>query len=116
MILRQARNTKRRGAAALETAIVMLPVILLFCGVFQYGRLLMSWNVLNNAAREGCRYALVNNTKATVASDVDTLVRAKMGSQVAAFTSLTITVTGTHAGATVPVSQLVAGDFITVTV
>ena len=39
-------------------------------GVFEYGRLLMDWNVLNNAAREGCRYALVNNTSTTISTDV----------------------------------------------
>ena len=31
--------------------------------VFEYSRLLMDWNLLNNAAREGCRYALANNTE-----------------------------------------------------
>ena len=41
-------------------------------GVFEYGRLLMDWNVLNNAAREGCRYALANNTSTTISTDVTT--------------------------------------------
>ena len=116
MIVRKSRTVGRRGAAALETAMVMLPVILLFCGVFQYGRLLMSWNVLNNAAREGCRYALVNNTSPTIATDVDSVVRATMGGQVNYFTNFSVTVTGTHLGVTTPVNNLVAGDFITVTV
>jgi Flp pilus assembly protein TadG len=111
-----SRPSRRCGATAIETAFVMLPVILLLCGVFQYGRLLMSWNVLNNAAREGCRNALVNNTKSTIAADIDTLVRAKMGSQLASFTTFSVTVTGTHNGASVAVTNLVAGDFITVTV
>ena len=35
-------------------------------GVFEYSRLLMDWNLLNNAAREGCRYALANNTSTTI--------------------------------------------------
>jgi len=94
----------------------MLPVVLLFCGVFQYGRLLMTWNVLNNGAREGCRYALVNNTKTTIATDVDAVVRATMGSQVSYFNNFSVTVTGMHQGVATPVNNLVAGDFITVTV
>src|SRR5437764_1152273 len=98
MLVRKHRSVGRRGAAALETAIVMLPVVLLFCGVFQYGRLLMSWNVLNNAAREGCRYALVNNTSTTIDTDVDTVVRQTMGGQVNYFTNFSVTVTGTHNG------------------
>ena len=117
MIVRSNRRMTRAGAATLETAMVMLPVILLFCGVFQYGRLLMSWNVLNNAAREGCRYALVNNTKTTITTDVDAVVRATMGTQqVSYFDNFTVTVTGTHLGVDTPVNNLVAGDFITVTV
>src|SRR5438132_13764544 len=108
MIVRCDPRIRRRGAATLETAMVMLPVILLFCGVFQYGRLLMTWNVLNNGAREGCRYALVNNTKATVATDVDSVVRATMGSQVSYFTNFSVTVTGTHLGVDTPVNNLVA--------
>ena len=47
-------------------------------GVFEYGRLLMDWNVLNNAAREGCRYALANNTSTTISTDVTTLVTTYM--------------------------------------
>jgi Flp pilus assembly protein TadG len=116
MIIRNDRRLRRVGAATLETAMVMLPVILLFCGVFQYGRLLMTWNVLNNGAREGCRYALVNNTKTTIATDVDSVVRATMGTQVSYFTNFSVTVTGTHLGVDTPVNSLVAGDFITVTV
>ena len=116
MIIRRDQRVQRAGAATLETAMVMLPVILLFCGVFQYGRLLMTWNVLNNGAREGCRYALVNNTKTTIATDVDSVVRTTMGNQVSYFNNFSVTVTGTHLGVTTPVNNLVAGDFITVTV
>ncbi len=116
MVIRKAHGARRVGAAALETAVVMLPVILLMCGVFQYGRLLMSWNVLNNAAREGCRYALVNNTKTTIATDTDAVVRATMGNQVSYYTNFSVTVSGTHNGVATPVNNLVAGDFITVTV
>jgi Flp pilus assembly protein TadG len=116
MIIRGDQRVPRAGAATLEMAMVMLPVILLFCGVFQYGRLLMTWNVLNNGAREGCRYALVNNTKTTIATDVDSVVRTTMGNQVSYFNNFSVTVTGTHLGVTTPVNNLVAGDFITVTV
>ena len=41
-------------------------------GVFEYARLFMDWNLLNNAAREGCRYALANNTSTTISTDVQT--------------------------------------------
>jgi Flp pilus assembly protein TadG len=93
----------------------MIPVCLVFFGVFEYGRLLMDWNVLNNAAREGCRYALVNNTSATISTDVQTLVTAKLGRESASFSNFTVTVTGTHLGVNTAPNNLVAGDMITVT-
>ena len=45
-------------------------MLMLIFGVFEYGRLFMDWNLLNNAAREGCRYALANNTSTTISTDV----------------------------------------------
>jgi Flp pilus assembly protein TadG len=85
-------------------------------GVFEYGRLLMSWNLLNNAAREGCRYALANNTSTTVGADVTSLVTTYMGGQDANFSNFTVTVSGTHNGVATSVNNLVAGDLITVKV
>jgi Flp pilus assembly protein TadG len=116
MICRKHSKHKRGGAAAVETALVILPVIMFFCGVFEYGRLLMVWNVLNNAAREGCRYALVNNTAATITTDVQNRVTTMMAGQTAAFSTFTVTVSGTHQGTATPVNNLVPGDFVSVTV
>jgi Flp pilus assembly protein TadG len=116
MICRKHRKQKRGGAAAVETALVILPVIMFFCGVFEYGRLLMVWNILNNAAREGCRYALVNNTAPTIATDVQTKVTTMMAGQTAAFSTFSVTVSGMHQGTATPVNNLAAGDLITVTV
>jgi Flp pilus assembly protein TadG len=106
----------RRGATAVETAVVLIPLTMFVFGVFEYGRLLMSWNLLNNAAREGCRYALANNTSTSISSDVQQIVTNVMGGQDANFGNFTVTVTGTHNGTATPVNNLVAGDLITVTV
>jgi len=116
MVIGKLKGGQRRGGAAIETAVVMIPVCLVFFGVFQYGRLLMDWNILNNAAREGCRYALVNNTASTISTDVQTLVTSKMGKEIASFSNFTVTVSGTHLGVSTAVNNLVAGDLITVTV
>ena len=62
MVIRKIRGESTRGAAAVETAMVMIRMLMFVFGIFEYGRLLMDWNLLNNAAREGCRYALANNT------------------------------------------------------
>ena len=116
MVSGTLRRRKRAGAAAIEMAFVIIPVMLFLIGVFQYGRLLMDWNVLNNAAREGCRYALVNNTASTISTDVQNVVTTRMGNETANFTNFTVTVSGSHNGASTAVNNLVAGDMITVTV
>lgn len=115
MIIRKT-GARRPAAAAVETAFVMIPLIMMIMGVFEYGRLLMDWNLLNNAAREGCRYALVNNTAATLSTDVTNLVTTYMGKEAGSFNSFTVTVSGTHAGASAVVSDLAPGDMIMVTV
>jgi Flp pilus assembly protein TadG len=72
----------RRGAATVETALV-LPIVLLFLfGIFEYGRYFMTMQLLNNAAREGARYAIAhlqpvtigNTTYGSATSDVTNIV------------------------------------------
>ena len=113
---RRGRNKGRSGAAAIETALVMIPMLMMIFGIFEYGRLLMDWNVLNNAAREGCRYALVNNTSTTITTDVKNLVTTFMGKEISSFNTFTVTVSGTRAGVATSVNNLAAGDLISVTV
>jgi len=117
MALAMHYRQRRRGAAAVETAMVLLPMLMLLFGIFEYGRFLLDRNLLNNAAREGCRYALANNnTDPAVATTVQTIVNTVMGNQKNAFTNFTVTVSGTHNGTSTPVAQLAPGDQITVTV
>lgn len=110
------RRLRRRAATAVETALVLLPVIVVSCGIFEYGRFLKDWNLLNNAAREGCRFALANNTDPTIGADVQAIVNQFMAGQASDFTNFSVTVSGTHQGVATPVNNLVAGDMITVTV
>jgi Flp pilus assembly protein TadG len=110
------RTPRRRAATAVETALILLPLMVVSCGIFEYGRFLMHYNLLNNAAREGCRYALVNNTDPAINADVQAVVSQYMAGQSSDFANFTVTVTGTHQGVATPVNNLVAGDMITVTV
>lgn len=116
MLIRKPRK-RRLGATAVETALVLIPLFMFIFGIFEYGRMLMAWNVLNNAAREGCRWALANNTDPTITTDVTNQVTSRMaGLNTTAFTGFTVTVSGTHNGTSTAVNNLVAGDLITVTV
>jgi len=116
MIIGKVRRHRRRGATAVETAMVLLPLLTLLFGIFEYGRLLMDWNLLNNAAREGCRYALANNTNTAINTNVQGIVTNYMAGRDTSFTSFTVTVSGTHAGVSTPVNNLAPGDMITVKV
>ena len=63
---RTKRHAERRGVAAVETAMV-LPLCLLFIfGIMEYGRFVMVQQVVTNAAREGCRYAVTHVNSVTL--------------------------------------------------
>lgn len=68
---RRFRGRKRRGAAAVEFAVVAIPFFLLVFGMFEIGRMMMVRQVLTNASREGARAVILES--ATVA-EVETMV------------------------------------------
>ncbi len=114
---RRYQSRRRRGGTLLETGVVILMTLMIVLGVFEYGRLLMVGNVLDNAAREGCRFALANNTDTNISSEVQTLVTNYMGGQqTAALSNFTVTVSGVHQGAATAVNNLQPGDLVSVTV
>jgi Flp pilus assembly protein TadG len=61
-----------RGAALLETAIIVPIILLISVGIFEFGRAYQTWQVLTNAAREGARIAVIaGTTDAAVRSRVN---------------------------------------------
>jgi Flp pilus assembly protein TadG len=79
IVCHQPRTAARRGATTVEVAVVLSAFLLLMFAIFEYGRYVMVHNVVVNASREGCRYAVVHAQDATVVNDVRTRVRARMG-------------------------------------
>ena len=116
MVIRRLHAGPRRGAVLVETSVIIGLVAMLVLGVFEYSRLLMDWNLVNNAAREGCRYALANNTSTTISTDVNNIVTTYMAGETKDFSNWSVTVTGTHLGLSTPVNNLQPSDPITVTV
>jgi Flp pilus assembly protein TadG len=53
------REHVRRGAAVVETALVLNVFLLGLLGIFEYGRIVMIRQLMDNAAREGARLAVV---------------------------------------------------------
>ena len=63
---------RRRGAAAVEFAVVAPIFLLLVFGMIEYGRMVMVQQVLTNASREGARRAVLDgSTNQDVVDDVD---------------------------------------------
>lgn len=68
--LRRCR-IRRRGAAAVEFALVAPLFILLLLGMIEVGRAIMVQQIITNASREGARSAVLDGATAT---DVETFV------------------------------------------
>src|SRR4051795_1849667 len=99
MPLRNPAARARRGAVAVETAIVLSLVFLLVLGVFEYGRFLMVYNMTEFAAREGARMASVQFTAnrtpadlAAVTQQITDYTRSAMGTAVNHLDNMAVTV------------------------
>ncbi len=75
------RKQARRGATLVETGIVLSAFLFLLFGLFEYGRLIMVRHLLDHAAREGARRAVVTTNTLTTA-DIQALVTARLAGQV----------------------------------
>ena len=65
-------GTWRRGTAIVEFAVVLPLLLVLLFGIIDFGWVFMIRQTLTNAAREGCRIAVLKT-----ASDADVLVRVR---------------------------------------
>ena len=68
---RVKRRTSRRGASAVEFAIVAPIFFMVVLGIIEFGRMAMVQQVITNAAREGARVGILDgSTYATVDAKV----------------------------------------------
>jgi Flp pilus assembly protein TadG len=77
---RGPKRSPRRGAVLVETAVVLIITMTFFFGIFEYGRLLMMRQLLDNAAREGARLAVVS-TNNLATSDIQNCVTRRLAGQ-----------------------------------
>ena len=64
-----ARNRRRSGNAILEHVFTLLPTFALIFAIIDFGLVLFRWSTLQNAVREGCRYAITFQTSGTNGQD-----------------------------------------------
>ena len=77
-----ARLQTRRGrpaAALVETAAILVVFLMVLFGVFEYCRLVFVQQLIENAAREGARFAIVNTNDTNLVADTQAAVNARMG-------------------------------------
>jgi len=90
---------RRRGAAMVEMAVCFPVFMLILLGIMEFGRALMVSQMLTNAAREGCRSAVIEGaTNSDVESRIDDVVTMTVGISASDVTK-TITVTDRVSGA-----------------
>lgn len=71
-------NRRRQGTTVVELAAVVSIFCLILFGILEYTLFLYTYDVMQNAAREGARYAVVNGEDATLVSDTQAYVQSLM--------------------------------------
>jgi Flp pilus assembly protein TadG len=77
MLARRSGQGRRRGVAIVETAMVLSVALLLLFSVYEYGRYVMLQQMMENASREGARFAAAHTADMTTA-DVQNQVNSYM--------------------------------------
>jgi Flp pilus assembly protein TadG len=74
---------RRRGRTLVETAIVANLMMVILLAVFEYGRLVMIKQIVDNAAREGARFAVVstNTNPPTTVAQIQNVVTGFLAGQ-----------------------------------
>jgi len=115
MIVSQQRPTRRPGTSMVEFVVVATVFLLFLMGVLEYARLMFTMQLINNAAREGARYAVIavnTPTSAQVATRVCSYLVS--GTRPANCTTPHAVATCTIAGGTFPPPKAADGVYVTV--
>lgn len=83
-------RTKRRGAAAVEFAVIAPLMFMLVLGLLEMGRAVMVSNLVINASREGARKACLSTM---TVSEVDTWVKQYLQQSGVPSTAVTVSIT-----------------------
>src|SRR5262245_34144093 len=101
----------RRGAAAVEFAFIAPLLLLLILGIIEVGRMMMVQQIVTNAAREGCRKAvLAGATESQVQTTIDNYLT---GSGISGQTITVSTLSSAQPGDSVTVTVSVPYDNVT---
>jgi Flp pilus assembly protein TadG len=93
MIASHPRRAGRRGATLVETAMVLSVALFLLFSVYEWGRYVMMQQLVENAAREGARFAAAHTADMTTA-DVQNQVTTYMCGLDGQLSGFSVSVTG----------------------
>lgn len=114
---RSSERGERQGAALVELAAVLPVFMLTLIGIVEFGRAMSVAQLLNAAAREGCRAAIIDGSSN---ADVTNLIKTQVAQTVncpQASVTVTIAVTSDSSGATLSdVSAAKPRDLVSVNV
>jgi len=65
----QRRGRRARGSIIVECALTLIPLLALIFAFADLSLLLFRWSTLENAVREGCRYAITFQTSGSLGQD-----------------------------------------------
>jgi Flp pilus assembly protein TadG len=99
-----ARNSPRRGVAALEFAVVAIPFFFFMFACIEFGRMNTVRQTVNNAAYEGARTCVVPNAKAAEGIAAAQSVLDAVGIRNASITVTPSTIASTTTDVTVKVT------------
>lgn len=106
---RSRAHRQQRGAAAVEFALIVLPLMLILFGILQYGLYFWAKQAGSAAVRDGARRLAV----APNCTNLDGYVKTRVGQAVATWGSATVAVTNAEGNTS---SATEVGDVVTLTV
>jgi Flp pilus assembly protein TadG len=65
----------QKGAAMVEFALIVIPLLLITFGIIEFGMLLYNQQVLTNASREGARAGIVSSTPRVSEATIESVVQ-----------------------------------------
>lgn len=68
-LIRERRNSDRRGAVIVEAAVVLPILLVLVLGIIEFGRGMMVVQLMTNGAREGARRGILDGSSNTIVKD-----------------------------------------------
>ncbi len=86
------------GAAAVEFALLLPLLLLVLCGIFDFGNLYFQMDLVNEAARQGARLAAVNGTSSAA---INTAIQQSYGNNLTAVVAPASPTSGSNVTVTV---------------